>query len=95
MQRIEDTKLRLPRRTQDLHYMRNTRIGFCHRLQAIPEFASFGNEIVIRIDDEQCRELFVKLQFCHGLSCSAFTYIEVRGVACEQPQVLRPLLPSR
>jgi hypothetical protein len=32
--------------------MRNTLVGFSNTLQAIPYFASFGNEIVVRIDDE-------------------------------------------
>ena len=62
MQRIEDAKPRLPRRIQDLQHMRNTIICFCNSLQAIPYFASLGNEIVIRIDHEKCSDLFVKLQ---------------------------------
>jgi hypothetical protein len=32
--------------------MRNTIICFSHSLRAIPYFASLGNEIVVRIDDE-------------------------------------------
>ena len=55
--------------------MRNTIIGFCNSLQAIPYFASLGNEIVVRIDDEKCSDLFVILQICHVLSSYAFTEI--------------------
>jgi hypothetical protein len=61
MQRIEDAKLRLPRSIQDLQHMRNTIICFCNRLQAIPYFASLGNEIVVRIDEEKCSDLFIIL----------------------------------
>ena len=63
MQRIEDTKLRLSRSIQDLHHMRNTLIRFCDGLHAVPYFATFGNEIVIGIDDEKCSDLFVKFRF--------------------------------
>ena len=33
-------------------------------------------ELVIRIDHQQCSDLFVKLQLCHVLSYYAFTKIE-------------------
>src|SRR5262249_23491856 len=46
VERIEDAKLRLPRRIQDLQHMRNTLVGFSHTLQAIPYFPALGNEIV-------------------------------------------------
>jgi hypothetical protein len=36
MQRVADAKPRRPRRIEDLHHMRNTIIGFCNRLHAIP-----------------------------------------------------------
>ena len=75
MQRIEDAKLRLPRSIQNLQHMWNTTIRFCNSLQAIPYFASLGNEIVIRIDDEKCGDLFVILQICHLLSSYAFSKI--------------------
>jgi hypothetical protein len=59
MQRIENAKRGLPRSIQDLQHMRNTIIGFCNSLQAIPKFASLENEIVIRIDHKKCSDLFV------------------------------------
>jgi hypothetical protein len=44
--------VRLSRGTEDLLHMRKTPVRFSNTLQAIPYFASFGNEIVVRIDDE-------------------------------------------
>src|SRR5262249_26957628 len=92
MQRIEDAKPRLSRRIQNLQHMGNTTICFCDSLQAIPYLASFGNEIVVRIDDEKCSDLFVKLQLCH---CSFPLCIhqnsKVRFVACKRRQTLADL----
>src|SRR6185369_934952 len=51
MQRIENMKFRRARRIQDLEHIGNTIIRFGHSLQVRPEFASLGNEIVIRIDN--------------------------------------------
>src|SRR6185369_4070392 len=65
MQRIENAKLRLPRSIEDLQHMRNAPIGFCNTFETIPELASLGNEIVVRIDDEKCSDLVVKLQISH------------------------------
>jgi hypothetical protein len=48
--------------------MRNTFVRFGNTLQAIPYFAAFGNEVVVRIDHEKCSELFVVCHFRHGLS---------------------------
>ncbi len=73
MQRIEDAKLSLPRSVQDLQHMRNTIFCFCNNLRAILYFASLGNEIVVRIDDEKCSDLFVKIQIFHVLSYDVFT----------------------
>jgi hypothetical protein len=79
-QRIENAKLSLPRSIQDLQHMRTTIISFSNRLQAIPYFASLGDEIVVRIDDEKCSDLFVKLQICHVLSsyAAASTFLGVK-----------------
>jgi hypothetical protein len=46
MQRIENAKPRLPSRIQHFQHMRNTMISFCNSLQAMPYFASLGNEVV-------------------------------------------------
>jgi hypothetical protein len=69
----EDAKLSLARSVQDLQHMRNTIFCFCNNLQAILYFASLGNEIVVRIDDEKCSDLFVKIQIFHVLSSYVFT----------------------
>jgi hypothetical protein len=62
MQSIEDAKPRLPRRIQDLEHVRKTTNRFRDRLQAIPDLAALGNEIVVRIDHQKCSALPV---MCH------------------------------
>ena len=42
--------------------MKNTIVGFSDALQVIPYFTSLRNEIVVRIEDEERSDLFVKLQ---------------------------------
>src|SRR5215470_9612503 len=71
MQRIEDAKFRPARSIQDLQHIRHTTICFGHTPQAIPYFASLGNEIVVRINDEKRSDLFVKLQICHVFSSNS------------------------
>lgn len=46
MQDIEDPKLCLPRRVQDLHHIVNTVFRFGNALQAVSYSAPFGNEVV-------------------------------------------------
>ena len=65
MQRIEDAKLRLSRSIQDLLHMRKAIVCFRNGLQAIPYFASLGNDIVGRIDHKKCNELLVLCYLCH------------------------------
>jgi len=45
--------------------MRNTIICFCNSLQAIPYFASLGNEIVVWIDYKKCSDLLLICHLCH------------------------------
>src|SRR5215510_1645721 len=71
MQRIEDAELRLSRRIEDLHHMRNALVGFTNALQALPQFAAHGNEIVVWVDHEKCTDRFFELRICHVLSCHA------------------------
>ncbi len=66
IQPIENAEFRLPSSIQDLQHMRNTIASFCNSLQAIPYFASLGNEIVIWVDQQKCGDLFVELQICHA-----------------------------
>src|SRR5262245_60455543 len=53
MQRVERAQSRLSRRAQDLQHVGHALVGFGHALQPIPDLAAFGNEVVVRIDDEQ------------------------------------------
>src|SRR5574341_1508537 len=76
MHYIEDAKLRPSRSIQDFQHMGNTMIRLCNIFNAVPYFASLGNEIVVRVDDEKCGDLFVTLQICHVLSSYASTQIE-------------------
>ena len=46
MQGIENAEFRSPYRVQDLQHVRDTAVGLSDRLQAIPEFAALGDEIV-------------------------------------------------
>ena len=50
--------------------MRNTTIYFCHILDATPYLASFGNEVVIGIDDQKCSGVLLLLigHVCHALA---------------------------
>src|ERR1700736_5302354 len=64
---IEDPKLRLPRGIQDLQHMRNAVIRFCDSPNAVPYLASLGNEVVIRIDHQKCRDLLVICVSRHGV----------------------------
>src|SRR5262249_11137700 len=62
MQRIENVQPRLPRSTQDLQHVRNTIIRLCDSLQAIPYLASLGDEVVVRVDHQECSDFLV---ICH------------------------------
>ena len=44
--------------------MRKAGAGFCNTPQAVPQLASLGNEVVIRIDYQQRRDVPV---VCHGV----------------------------
>lgn len=72
MQRIEYAQLRLSRRLEDLHHMRNTPVRFGNTLQTIPYFATLGNKIIVRIDDEKRGDLFVVSKTVHLLSSCTF-----------------------
>src|SRR5262249_36506881 len=93
MQCIEDPKLRLPRGIQDLQHIWRTTICFGHTSQAIPYFASLGNEIVVRVNDKKCSDFLVKLQICHFFSYSPAC--NAASARWRHPQALRPLWPTR
>src|ERR1043166_31541 len=73
MQWVENSKLCGARSIQDVQHVGNTIIRFRNRLQVRPEFAALGNKIVVRIDDEKSRDLFVKFKFWHLASVKAAT----------------------
>src|SRR5215831_9059585 len=51
--------------------MRDATVCFCNALDAIPEFAALGYEIVIGIDEEKPSHLLFKLQIGHAFSSYA------------------------
>lgn len=65
MECIEQTKPRLPRGIQGLQHMRNTVIRFCNASNSVPYLAPLGDEIVVRIDQNNCGDLFVICYFFH------------------------------
>src|SRR5215469_7806891 len=50
---IKDAKLRLARGVDDLQHVRNAVVRFGYSFDAGPEFAAFGNEVVVRIHHQQ------------------------------------------
>src|SRR4029077_5588285 len=69
MHRVEDTQPCATRTIQDSQHVRNALVGFGHSLNAIPDLAALGNEIVVRIDHQECSDRRVKLQISH-VCCS-------------------------
>src|SRR5262249_51738482 len=57
MHGIEDLKPRLARGVEDLLHVRNAVIRFSDSPNAAPYLPSFGDEIVVRVHNQQCREL--------------------------------------
>jgi hypothetical protein len=68
MQSIEDPKLRLPRRVQDLQHMRNAVISLLQQPECGPVFCRLRNEIVIGIDHQKRSELSAVRQVRNGLA---------------------------
>ena len=58
MERIENPKPRLPRRIQNFEHVRNALVSFRNALDTVPYLSAVGNEVVVRIDDQKCRDLF-------------------------------------
>lgn len=67
MHGIEDAKLRLPRGIQDLQHVRHAVVGFGDRLDAGPDLATLGNEVVIRIDHQKGSDVLVVSLSRHGI----------------------------
>src|SRR5262249_510697 len=68
MSRVKDAKPRRPRGVLDLQHVRHAVILLCDVLQAIPDLSALGDEVVIGIDHESCRERLFFGHVCHGLS---------------------------
>jgi hypothetical protein len=61
MHRIENPYPCLSRFGQQLQHVRDAVIRLCNAFDAIPYFATLGNEVVVGIDDEKRRDLLVEL----------------------------------
>src|SRR5215813_13581188 len=57
MHRIEDAQARATRSIQDLQRVWNAIVCFGDSLNAIPDLAALGNEIIVRIDNQECGDL--------------------------------------
>ena len=53
MQCVEDLNADVSRRLEDLAHVRDAPVGFGNPLEAVPHFAAFGNEVVVRIDHNE------------------------------------------
>ena len=71
MHRVEDMDACSSGGIEHLLHVGNTIVRFGDRLDAIPDLAALGNEIVVRIDDDHCSDLFVKLQIFQVLNSYA------------------------
>jgi hypothetical protein len=52
MHSIEDVKLKPARRVENLEHVVDTVVGFSDSLDARPDLAAFGNEVVVGIDHQ-------------------------------------------
>src|SRR5215471_18140739 len=73
MQRIEDAKPCVPRRNQDLQHVRHAIIRLCNSLKELPNLATLGYEIVIRIDHEKPRNRFAVGHFRHAIPLTSLS----------------------
>src|SRR5262245_4526608 len=68
MHRVEHPKPRLSRGVQDLQHMRNAVVRLRDPLNARPELAALGDEVVVRINHQKRCDLLVVGVLRHGLS---------------------------
>ena len=73
MERVEDTKPRLPRSIRHAQQMRHTTIRRCNRLETIPKPASLGNEVVV-LGYTRCGDSLLM-----GRTCRAVTNVVEKG----------------
>src|SRR5215468_449949 len=91
MHGVEDPQLRLARRIQDLKHVGDTLVGFGDRLDAGPDLATFGDEVVIRIDHEQSSD---GLAVCRGIHAVASYVCRVDPVSVMSMTTLPVALPD-
>src|SRR4030095_13987023 len=70
MQSIEDTEAGLPSRQQHLQHVSNAMIGFRDLADPRPDFATLGNEVVVRVDHQHCRGAQVVVVVSHDATTS-------------------------
>src|SRR5262249_17780654 len=68
MQRVEDAKISLPRPVQDRQHVGHAVVRFGHGPHAIPELPALGDEVVVRIDDDERRDVLFICQCRHAPS---------------------------
>jgi hypothetical protein len=66
MHGIEYPKLRLARRVQNFQHMGYTVVGLGNSFDARPDLATFGNEVVVGIDDQKGGDALVVCRDIHG-----------------------------
>ena len=64
---IEDLKLCLPCGVQHLQHVRNAIVGFRYGPDAGPHLAALGDEVVVRIDHQECGEMPIVCHVRRGL----------------------------
>src|SRR5262245_22167085 len=83
MHRIEDAKLGCARSIHDVHRVGNAAVCFSDRLDAGPDLAAFGNEVIVGIDHQQGGVALVICRGIHGShSCGCSTTLCALGAVC-------------
>jgi hypothetical protein len=68
MRRREDTKACLSRRRWHFQHVGNAAVCLGNRLEATPDLANLGDEVVVRVDHGKCRDPLVVGHLGHGRS---------------------------
>ena len=74
MHGVEDAEPCVAASIQDSQHIWNAVVGFCNGLNVVPDLAAFGNEVVVRIDDNHSGDVLFILGAHVGSSfplCSA------------------------
>jgi hypothetical protein len=68
MERIKNAQACDARRVQNLQHVRNTVVRFGDALDASPELATLGNEVVVGIDHQKGSDILVVRESRHAVS---------------------------